>query len=278
MTKLKDAYWKAVSLLESSGVKEARAEALEILSAAAGAPLDPLTVRFSDRHVDMEAVMDFIRPRLGGQPLAYVLHSKWFYGRAFYVDSRVLIPRYDTEVVCEKALRLSEEKRCQNVLDLCCGSGCIGITLALEGNYGNILLADIDEGALAVAGTNIKRLGVQQTCKCLRSNLLEDVRGSWDLIVSNPPYISERDYICLDDEVRCYEPQTALLAEEDGYAFYQRIVKDAKNCLAPGGALVLEIGDTQADKIETMLANAGYTHIEREADVAGRPRVLSAQI
>lgn len=261
------------------GTQEADAEAKVILAHVHCYTLSDLHLRLFDECGSelVKRATKIAQKRATGCPLAYILQSKWFYGREFYVDEGVLIPRYDTECVVQEALKQAHEKGCKTALDLCCGSGCIGITLAYEGSLDRVVLSDISEDALQVAQKNIERLDHQNICTLQKSDLLESVDEKFDLIVCNPPYISEGEFIWLDRQVKEFEPKLALVAEENGYALYESILKDLKRCMTGSSTLVFEIGDTQFEGIKQLLLAAGFDNIKCGFDLVGRPRFIVAE-
>lgn len=270
-------YAQVKALLAGAGLPEAEAEAQEILAHVCGLTYSGLRLRFLHAcEAEAEAAaLDAAKTRVTGVPLAYVLGAKNFYGRDFLVDSRVLIPRADTETVVERALAIAREHKYQTALDLCCGSGCIGVTLACEGGFGRVLLSDISAGALEVARANIGRLDEKGVCQTIQSDLFAAVPGRVDMIVSNPPYVSEADWAALEPQIRDHEPSTALLAG-DGYDFYTRIARQAVAFLNPGGVLVLEIGCDQENGVKKLLNAHDFDKIDSARDLGGRPRAVWA--
>lgn len=215
-------------------------------------------------ETDVEALKPQIERRLSGEPLQYVLGEWEFYGLPFHVNRFVLIPRPDTERLVETALRLlSEEHR--DVLDLCCGSGCIGIALAAAGNA-NVTAADISADALELTEKNARLNGV--AVRTVQSDLFENIEGTYDLIVSNPPYLSEEEMDAREDSLR-WEPDLALFGGADGLDFYRRIAREFRKFLKPGGTLLLEIGMTQKDAVSAL-----FESCECISDYGGRPRVI----
>lgn len=215
-------------------------------------------------------------------PLAQILGRQSFYGLDFFVNEDVLIPRADTECLVDLVLedyaelakqgeKTYAEKR---ILDLCTGSGCIGISVAKHLPYQELLLVDLSEKALAVAKKNAeKHLGENVTF--LQSDLLTKVQGKkFSLLLSNPPYIVSRVIPGLDREVSEYEPKMALDGGEDGLVFYRRIAKEAKAVLLPGARLYLEIGYDQGESVKDIFQKEGYEAVEVFPDLAGNPRVL----
>ena len=215
-------------------------------------------------------------------PLAQILGRQSFYGLDFFVNEDVLIPRADTECLVDLVLedyaelakqgeKTYAEKR---ILDLCTGSGCIGISVAKHLPYQELLLVDLSEKALAMAKKNAeKHLGENVTF--LQSDLLTKVQGKkFSLLLSNPPYIVSRVIPGLDREVSEYEPKMALDGGEDGLVFYRRIAKEAKAVLLPGARLYLEIGYDQGESVKDIFQKEGYEAVEVFPDLSGNPRVL----
>jgi len=213
-------------------------------------------------------------------PLAQILGRQSFYGLDFFVNEDVLIPRADTECLVDLVLEDYADLAKQagssslNILDLCTGSGCIGISVAKHLPYQELLLVDLSEKALAVAKKNAeKHLGENVTL--LQSDLLTGVQGKkFSLLLSNPPYIVSRVIPGLEREVSEYEPKMALDGGEDGLVFYRRIAKEAKAVLLPGARLYLEIGYDQGESVKDIFQKEGYEAVEVFPDLAGNPRVL----
>lgn len=213
-------------------------------------------------------------------PLAQILGRQSFYGLDFFVNEDVLIPRADTECLVDLVLEDYADLAKQagssslNILDLCTGSGCIGISVAKHLPYQELLLVDLSEKALVVAKKNAeKHLGENVTL--LQSDLLTEVRGKkFSLLLSNPPYIVSRVIPGLDREVSEYEPKMALDGGEDGLVFYRRIAKEAKAVLLPGARLYLEIGYDQGESVKDIFQKEGYEAVEVFPDLSGNPRVL----
>lgn len=210
-------------------------------------------------------------------PLQYLMGSCEFMGYSFLVDERVLIPRQDTECLVEKAVELlrdSQKKGLEapEVLDLCTGSGCIGISIKKLCPKANVTLADISEGALKVAGENAARQ--EADVSLVQSDLFENIEGNYDYIVSNPPYIPTKVIEGLMPEVRDYEPHLALDGLADGLFFYRKIVEEATVRLRKGGVLLFEIGQEQGADLTDILENQGFAQIEIWKDLAGLDRVV----
>lgn len=215
----------------------------------------------------------FLLRRSEREPLQYILGTQEFMGFSFFVSPAVLIPRQDTEILVEKAL--SVLKMGDSLLDMCTGSGCILLSLAKMKKLRKSIGADISEEALSIAEKNAKVLGVNASF--YQSDLFENIgKGEkFQVITSNPPYITSREMTELMPEVVGYEPHLALFGGEDGLGFYRRITKDAKEFLEYGGSLIFEIGCHQAEDVSWILRENGYEKIEIIQDLAGLDRVVT---
>ena len=228
-----------------------------------------------------EAMEDGIRRLKSGEPLAYVLGEWEFYGLKLYVNKNVLIPRDDTVAVAglaiKQAIFLDQDPR---ILDLCCGSGCIGLAIASRVKDARVTLADISRDALAVAKKNMQTHHFGGRVSCVQADALKPAApflGKFDMIVSNPPYITRQEMGELEKSVVDFEPHLALYGGEDGLDFYRSIVKNYTSALKPGGYLCFEYGDTQGDDICRILNENGYTVLERVRDYNDRDRAVLAQ-
>ena len=218
---------------------------------------------------------------LAGEPLPYVLGEWEFYGLPLYVDRNVLIPRDDTCAVVglaiNQAIFLSADPR---VLDLCTGSGCIGLAIASRIKDARVTLADISKDALGVAKRNIMRNKLSSRVSCVQADALSPASpflGKFDMIVSNPPYITGPEMAELPNSVRDFEPHLALFGGRDGLDFYRSIAKNYRSALKPGGFLALEFGMGQGDDVCAILVENGYTILERTKDFNDRERAVLAQ-
>ena len=218
---------------------------------------------------------------LTGEPLAYVLGEWDFYGLKLYVNEHVLIPRDDTCALAAMAIRqaifLPQTPR---ILDLCCGTGCIGLAIASRVKDARVTLADISKEAVAVAKKNIQLHKMSGRVNCVQADALAEppvFLGKFDMIVSNPPYITGEEMKTLDRSVRDFEPHLALYGGEDGLDFYRAIVEKYKTALKPGGYLAFEFGEDQGDDICDILTNNGFTILERTKDFNETERAVLAQ-
>jgi len=218
--------------------------------------------------------------RQQGEPVAYLVGHKEFWSLDFAVDSRVLIPRPDTEVLVEEVLNVLTLHRTvqPEILDLGTGSGALAVALASELPEARITATDISPAALAVAAGNADRHLLTGRIEFLQGDLFAPVKGHFDVIASNPPYIAADEYAQLPMGVRNFEPREALLAGEEGMDFYAKIIPQAASFLKPGGSLLLEIGDGQQQLVEDLLSRSGlYREVAFRKDYAGRWRVAKAR-
>ena len=228
-----------------------------------------------------QAMEDGTKRLLNGEPIAYILGEWEFYGLKLVVNKNVLIPRDDTCAVAELAIKqgifLDQNPR---ILDLCCGSGCIGLAVATRVKDAKVTLADLSKDALAVAKQNVANHHLAGRVNCIQADALQPASaflGKFDMIVSNPPYIDAADMKTLDKSVIDFEPYMALYGGEDGLDFYRAIVKNFTSALKPGGYLCFEFGEDQGDDICTILEANGYTILERKKDFNDTERAVLAQ-
>lgn len=253
--------------------REARIEARVLLAHAL--KVDHAWLIAHDRDIpagaQRDAIASLIERRAGGEPIAYIVGEREFFGRPFKVTPEVLIPRPETELLVEAALHQFPTDRIAHILDLGTGSGCIAITLALEAPAWRITAVDINPGALEVAADSAANLGAQ--VEWLRSDWFSALAGRrFDLIVGNPPYIATGDpHLDLGD-LRS-EPPQALASGTDGLQAIRHIVSQAGDFLEPGGVLMLEHGWDQGEAVQTLLTNTGYRSTRWLADLAGVRRI-----
>ena len=224
---------------------------------------------------DVSRLRHVIEKMTRGMPMAYALKKAYFYGEAFYVDERVLIPRYDTERSVDVILRLSPKAK--RILEIGTGSGCVAITLGRLIPEASIDAADISKDALDVSETNKKMHGASNV-HFIHSDLFSSIEGTYDVIYSNPPYITADEMKALDDSVARYEPHLALEGGEDGLDFYRRIIEAAPRFLNTGGYLVFEIGAKQRKDVEDLLHGHGFSAIGSEKDFGGLDRVVFGRL
>ena len=228
-----------------------------------------------------EAMQEAVRRLMNEEPLPYVLGRWEFYGLELIVTPDVLIPRDDTCAVADLAINQSlflDSK--PRILDLCTGSGCIGLAIASRVKDAKVTLADLSQEALAVAKQNIVLHHMTNRVSCVRANALEEpptFMGKFDLIVSNPPYITTREMLELPRSVAAFEPRMALHGGDDGLKFYRAIAQNYAKALKPGGYLCFEFGEDQGDDVCAILKANGYTVLERVKDYNDRERAVIAR-
>jgi release factor glutamine methyltransferase len=271
--------------LERSNIMEARLDAWLLLEYVLGKNR-AWFMAHGDEIASEEteaSYMELIHRRATHIPLQHLTGRAFFMGYEFYVNDQVLIPRQDTEVLVEEALKALKGKTAPRILDMCTGSGCILLSILLEREDASGVGADLSEGALVVARKNAQKLGVENRADFVQSDLFSadifqkrDSKASpeYDMLVSNPPYIRTEEIEGLMDEVRLHDPFIALDGQEDGLYFYRNITAEAINYLKPGGHLLCEIGYDQGKEVQTLFLEAGLKEVQILKDLAGLDRVV----
>lgn len=272
----REALEQGVQRLTESGIDLPETECRLILCDLSGMTLGDFLIRQReqmppDQH---NAFCEIIDKRCRHIPLQHITGRAYFYGYEFKVSPDVLVPRPETELLVEEALKYLSDGETKQVLDLCTGSGCIACTLSLERQQLSVDASDISEAALRIAKENADRLYAK--VRFIQSDLLDDIPTLYDLIVSNPPYIRTKDIDALMPEVRDHDPVSALDGGEDGLVFYKRIAADAKQYLKPNGILMMEIGADQSEDVSDVLAKNGWTEITVIQDYNGLDRIVKA--
>lgn len=266
--------------LRAAGVESAQLEARELVCYAAGKTREQffrdLPLYASD-EVDrrMNELMD---RRLAGEPVAYIIGEWEFYGLPLDISRDVLIPRSDTEVLAARAIELARAAgEGARVLDLCAGSGAVGLAVAANAPESRVVLADLSEEALKVCKQNVRRNDLNARVTCLLADAKKppsSVLWDFDVIACNPPYIPTGDLAGLDRSVREYEPHMALDGGEDGLDFYRAVAAQWRAALRLGGRLLFEVGYNQASDVELILGRCGFEEISTLPDSAGIWRVV----
>jgi len=217
--------------------------------------------------------------RTKGEPVAYITRKKEFWSRDFEVTPDVLIPRPDTEILIEEVLKLSEkiDKRTIRMLEIGTGSGAISVTLASELKHASLTATDFSPEALVIAARNAANHTVEKKIVFLSGDMFAPVEGKFDIIVSNPPYISESEFALLAPEVRDFEPRRALIAGPEGTEFHRKLARGGKDFLEKNGWLVMEIGADQQQAVRKILKENNYCDISVRSDYAGIERVVMAR-
>ena len=259
--------------LEDAGIEEAVLDARLLLEYICHTDRNALLVHGDSVRSNLEEQFYrmVIEKRAQRIPLQHITGQQEFMGLTFKVNEHVLIPRQDTEILVEEAMRyLSDGMR---ILDICTGSGCILLSLLKYSNECEGLGVDISDDALAVARENAQNLGLETEFR--HSDLLEKVEGKFDMIVSNPPYIETTVIDTLMPEVREHEPMLALDGREDGLYFYRRIVEQCTSYMTRGARLFFEIGYDQGEAVKDMMIHKGFCEVEIIKDYAGLDRVVT---
>ena len=265
--------------LRQAGIEAATLEARELVCFAAGKDKARLLrdgALYASPEVE-EAAWALARRRLAGEPVAYLIGEWEFYGLPLDISESVLIPRPDTEVLVDRALTYLKTVAEPRVLDLCAGSGCIGLALAKNAPESHVVLGELDEGALRICRQNIRRNDLTGRVVSLQLDAREKPPahlGEFDCIVSNPPYIPDGDIAELDASVRDYEPHLALRGGADGLDFYRAIAGHWTAALRVGGRLLFEVGIGQADEVLRIMRSVGFGDLEITPDLNGIPRVV----
>lgn len=283
-TTYNDLYLDTRTLLKRSGIEMAQLEARELVCYAADKTREQF---FRDAGLYASAaveqrVRDLVARRLAGEPVAYIIGEWEFYGMPLDITRDVLIPRPDTELLAERAIELAKAAgEGARVLDLCAGSGCIGLAVAQNAPNCRVVLADLSEAALRICKSNVRRCNLNARVTCVLADALQPPAPSlwdFDIIVSNPPYIPSGDIPGLDVSVREFEPHFALDGGADGLDFYRAISQKWNSALRLGGTLLYEVGIHQAPDVELIMAEYGYENIKTTPDPAGIWRMVEGSV
>lgn len=265
--------------LRREGCSGASLEARELVCCGSGKTKEEF-FRDASLYVTPEtekAILALVERHLNGEPVAYLIGEWEFYGLPLDVSEAVLIPRTDTEVLAELAIDYVKEQGDCRVLDLCAGTGCIGLAIAANAPQCHVLLGEISESAVRICRQNIRRNNLSGQVTVMVMDALQPpprAIGEFQCIVSNPPYIPRADIETLDRSVKDFEPYLALCGGEDGYDFYTAIIRQWKNALVVGGRLYFEVGIGQADTVLRMMRAEGFGDLEIVSDLHGIPRVV----
>ena len=274
----------ARNAVRACGSENPNMEARNLVAFAAGKTMGELVrdyMLYASGEIEQK-VDALVQRRRNGEPLAYILGTWEFYGLELNVSPDVLIPRIDTEVLVHEAIEtMKDYTEPPRMLDLCCGSGCIGVTLGQHFPQSRIVMVDMSDNALRVARSNVMKHTMGSRISCVKANALKEPPaniGTFDLIVSNPPYIKSMEVLTLDPSVRDFEPLEALDGGNDGYMFYRAIVKKWKSALRENGWLMFEVGEEQAQYVALQMKKAGFKNIRIVKDTAETERVVIGQL
>ena len=270
--------------LREAGVEGAQLEARELLCHTAGKSREQFyrdMALYAPDPVE-EKLAALVERRLAGEPVAYLIGEWEFYGLTLDVTPDVLIPRMDTEVLAERAILLAKAAgEGARVLDLCAGSGCVGLAVAANVPTCRVVLADISEAALKICKGNVRRNELNARVTCVQADALQKPDAAlwdFDVIACNPPYIPTGDLAGLDVSVRDYEPRSALDGGADGLDFYRAIAAQWGSALRLGGSLLFEVGINQAMDVAALLEGSGFEDIQSTQDTQGIPRVVEGVV
>ena len=274
-----DLYMDVRQELRAAGIQAATLEARELVCYAAGKTRQDL---MRDARLYVPAAIEaqvhaLVKRHLAGEPVAYLIGEWEFYGLPLDISEHVLIPRPDTEVLAEEAIKFVQTLGECRVLDLCAGSGCVGLAIASQAPKSRVVLGELSEGALRICRQNIRRNGLSSQVVPLAMDVMAGPpahMGEFDCIVSNPPYIPRADIETLDVSVKGYEPHMALDGGEDGLDFYRTICQNWQDVMHVGTRLLFEVGIGQADDVLRLMRSAGFGDLEVIDDPAGIPRVV----
>jgi release factor glutamine methyltransferase len=279
---LGEAITEAQRMLEQAGIESAGQEAFWIVEHVLHLPAHHV-VAGRDRllsHAERMAVRGLIGRRVGREPLQYILGTQEFCGLEFDVNQAVLIPRPETELLVQYVAHRIPLERQATIVDVCTGSGCIAVAIARLRPHARVIATDLSTPSLDVARRNAVRHAVGDRITWLEGDLLaplveQELEGRIDIIVSNPPYIAEADWATLQPEVRLFEPRGALVAGPQGAELHERLLHESGRYLAPGGALIMEIGAGQARTMRRIVDQvSGYRFHQLVYDEAGLERVV----
>ena len=274
-----DLYLEIRQQLRAADSGDPTLEARELVAFACGKTKEEL-LRDSRLYVTPEVearVRALVQRHLDGEPTAYLIGEWEFYGLPLDISRDVLIPRPDTEVLAGLAIDFVKTQGACRVLDLCAGSGCIGLAVASQCPESRVVLGELSEGALRICRQNIRRNGLSGRVVPMQMDALAAPPaqlGEFRCLVSNPPYIPAGDIPGLDPSVRDYEPHMALDGGADGLDFYRNLAREWKNALTVGGKIFLEVGIGQADDVLRLLRAQGFGDLEITKDLNGIPRVV----
>ncbi len=262
--------------LKNAGIAEYNIDANIFMMKATGMDKTKIITN-TDYELSYEQIRNFcemVELRLKKFPSQYIVGKCEFMGNEFFVNKNVLIPRPDTEILVETVIEYNKKYNFKNIIDMCTGSGCIAISLALEG-IKNIVASDINSNAIAMAKKNAKHNNILESIKFIESDLFDNICKDlkFDAIVSNPPYIETKEIYNLTDEVK-KEPFNALNGGEDGLYFYKKITSQAIDFIKPNGFIFYEIGYNQAKKVSNLLIENGFDDIKIINDYSGHNRVV----
>ncbi len=272
-----------VKRLKENQIESALLDTQILLSRLLGVDRLYLHIHSNDNvQADVEnKFLEQIEKRSSHMPIAYITKQKEFMALCLYVDERVLIPRNDTEILVENAIEIIKRSKKEEleILDLCCGSGCIGISLAYACPNTHVTLSDISNDALQVAKINTEMYDLSKRIDMISSDLFENLpQKRYDIITANPPYITTDELTDLDTDILLYEPPLALSGGDDGLDFYRQILQKVDDYLNHKGYLIFEIGHLQGKQVKDLMLEYGFTDVQIILDYAQNDRVVLGRL
>lgn len=275
---IKACYQMVCSRLSVPEISMPELEARELVSCALGCDLRRLPPMQTVSSEEQDRLKTLVKRRLQGEPLAYLLGEWDFCGITLRVTPAVLIPRSDTERLCELAIERARVRQTPRILDLCSGSGCIGLALLREVPKAVGLGVDLSPEAVQLAQSNAAQLGLASRYCCIEGNALtappQEYKAAFDVMVCNPPYITAQEMCALDVSVSAYEPHLALYGGPDGLDFYRSVMQGWAQTVRPAGDVFFECGWKQGQAVADICIQAGWRQTEIETDYAGIPRII----
>ena len=274
--KLKKVLADTAIKLSESGIEGASRDARILTAYTLQVPVSELSLKINEQVSGKitSKLEKLILRRINREPISKILGRRDFWGRTFSINENVLDPRGDTETLIDFVI----EKPVKSVLELGTGSGAIAVTLACEWKEVHVTATDISENALSLAKINAEKFNVQNKIHFLTSDWFENVKGAYDLIISNPPYIGLTEQDEISAEVIKYDPEIALFAGRDGLDAYRRIIPSLSKFLNPDGLVVLETGASQGIKVKNMMNAAGFIDAKIVKDLSGKDRLVAAKL
>lgn len=270
-----ECYNQTKQMLKASDIEDYVFEAKQILYFITKYDSGKILERYNEQLDDVKQSLwtVTVKQRCTGYPLQYILGEWDFYGLRFFVGEGCLVPRSDTETLVDVALEFLKEKNGAEVLDLCAGSGCVGLTVANRFKNCNVELVEKYETPLFYLRKNAQRIAKDNT-NVTAADIFDWVTDkTYDLILSNPPYISAEEMPMVNKEAQ-YEPHTALYGGEDGLDYYRVILTRYAKCLNSGGLMAVEVGFSQSDAVKELFRQAGFSNINTKEDLSGIQRVV----
>ena len=277
---LKELFNKIFKILNSKEIENPGLEANIIISHVLKINNEKIFIQ-KNRKVykkTLNKIHKIVNQRIQDKPMAYLIGNAYFYSNKFYVNNNVLIPRPESELIVELGCKFIKNTKNPKILDLCCGSGCIGISIYKKLRWKpQIVFSDISAKALRVCKKNLNKFRIKKNSTIIKSDLFKKIDRKFNLIVCNPPYVKNADFLSLDNNIRIYEPKSALVSSDSGMSHLKKVIKGSKERLYDNGVLVVEIGYNQSKEIMNFFKKQGFSDIVVSKDLSGIKRAISAK-